>query len=199
MATSELSFLIDVMYGGVKIWQGREELVKNGEGRGKSLQWSSCCSPQNSRVFVVFVSLMNMCTRINRWYQIPLTYMLTAAYTVAASIMSKMWPLMHTFICFPSLARFLEVLGDAFYFVLRNIPVYLQRKGWIAPSGCVLLDGVSYARLQRFFLQTQMYHWMVQLNTALVERKNMPAISVCYSVEARAVVEREYRISFVVP
>ena len=77
-----------------------------------------------------------------------------------------------------SLAGPWEVLGNAFYAALRNVPVlYSQRKGWVAPLGCVLVEDESDAVLAEILLQEDVP--LVQLKSSklratLIERKVCP-------------------------
>ena len=68
-----------------------------------------------------------------------------------------------------------EVLGNAFHFALRRLPVlHSQRKGWVTPSDCVLLEDVSDSLLAEILLQEELPLVLLKsstLRTTLIEKK----------------------------
>lgn len=71
-----------------------------------------------------------------------------------------------------------EVLGNAFYLAIRKMPfLFSQKKGWVAPLDCVLLEDAKDSMLTEILLQEDIP--LVQLKnsklrTALIEKKVCP-------------------------
>lgn len=68
-----------------------------------------------------------------------------------------------------------EILGNAFYSAVRKIPIlFSQRKGWVAPVDCVLLEDANDAMLTEILLQEDIPLVILKhsnLRTALIEKR----------------------------